>query len=308
MELRMISAAVKYLSNEISTTYAETRDIDALERELNRIEQAISSNAEVVDEEDKAFLVYQRYRINFYKYGTNFPNELLDQCILTGHMSSIEYRLRNAYVLPMTPEIAEFIKNALTKIFKSNDKTTINYVSAALLNCIDYGNALNLSSDQRNSFELAAEGDAYEKSITKIKVGNIDIHTDELSVADWKKFVVTLFEILQKHALNEQENRIYIVNDKLHFLSYDSKIDICYQNHILLSDTLDYDFGDIADFTNIIGRINAYLIDLAEKKAKGDSCSPAVFVSELEEKNPNVDWLNLPKERAEIKATLFRPD
>lgn len=301
----MISKRVKILKDQIYPQYYENFDLDFLERAINTVEEDIASSGEELDEEDKVFLIYARNRVNFYKYGYSFPADLLDRCVLSGYISAIDYAIRNSKCDHLTPEIVESIKESMSKIFKSNNKKIINRLSYILTNSIDYeGNALNLS--QENSEKIATAAESYEKGITEILIGETYVHVDQMSVSDWRLFVITLFQALRENALNEVAAKSYDVNKILYLRVWEDQLEIYFKGHRLVRISIDLTDPYAHELTDIIGRIKIYLAE--HTKATANAEPKIYFVSELEPKNPHVDWLNLPATDRDIIATLFRPE
>jgi hypothetical protein len=243
--------------------------------------------------------------VNFYKYGYSFPADLLERCVLSGYISAIDYAIKASKFDRLSPEIVESIKESMSKIFKSNNKKIISRLSNTLRKSIDYeGNALNLSPGKSGIFEAAAQ--SYEKEITQILIGETYVHVDEMSISDWRLFVIALFQALRENALNEVEAKTYDVNKILYLRVWEDQLDIYFKNHRLVSTSIDLTDSYASELTDIIGRIKVYLAE--HTKATANAEPEICFVSELEPKNPHVDWLNLPTTDRDIIAALFRPE
>lgn len=303
----MISEKVKNLAHKVFPEYSKTNDLIHLEREIIMAEESIATSQDSFDNEDMAFILYHKHRVNYFKYGHDFPIDVLDRGVLDGHISSIISRIVESKYSPLSQEIAASLKDSISKIFKSNDKATISQISDVLAWSFYNQNALGLTEKQNEAIDTAKED--YKRKSYKVKIGKTYIHFLELSVAEWKELINVIFKIIQTDAINELSWKKYPIGKKLYLVTHKSEydteyeIEIFYQNHTLLKTFIDYSHS-MSDILEIVGDIKLRLIDHAETDVQFGK----TFISELQEKNPNVDWLNLPTSSEDIRATLFRPE
>jgi hypothetical protein len=306
----MKSLYVKQLRNILQSEYYKTCDIEHLEQALKSTQHNIISSKEVLDAEDHALISNVNQMIDYYKYGHIIPIEDIDACVLAGHIPSIIYRIAQATTRPMSNDVESHVRSAIEKIFKSGDERKISRLSGILNYSYINLNPLQLSEKQADSFVSAAASYEEINTISSVRFGNTDIDTYNFSTDEWKEMVSVLMVSVRNVLLNEFKDGTFTqINKKMAIatirnLDNISYLAVFFRNiniaEINLNTNREHPFEELL---NICLEIRTHLEEL--DKNLMEVINGVEFLSELKEVNPNVNWLDLPKNRFGIRSLLF---
>lgn len=306
----MKSPNVSQLLTTFRSGYYQTGDLEHLKQQLRNTQQIIATTNENLDVEDHALLVHINHMVDYYEYGYIVPIEELDACVLAGHIPSIIYRIGQATLRPMSKDVEIYVRSAIEKIFRSGSERQISRLSDVLNYSYFNSNPLQISEDQAESFDVAATSYVENNTINHVSFGTTDIHVYNFSIVEWKKVVSVLTENVKSVLLDEFKESTFIQINKKMFIATKHNEDgvpflaVFFRNtniaEINMNTNRDNPFEELL---NICLEIRQHVIEFEKDAIK--LVDQVQFLSGLEETNPDVDWLNLPKNRFGIRSLLF---
>jgi hypothetical protein len=283
--------------------------MEDLEHALITTKHNIVSSKEILDAEDHALVSHVNQMVDYYKYGYIIPIEELDACVLAGHIPSIIYRVGQASLRPMSKEVEIYLQSALEKIFRSGDGKAVSRLSRAFAFTYDNSNPFEFTEEQIDSLSYLAT--FYNERISDfVRFGENNIHVYDFSVLEWKKIVSELTECMRDVFLNEFKEHSFIQINKKMFITTRLNgnqipyLSVYYRNTQIADINMNANrgkpFEELLDiFLDVQNHLKEFKNDADHVKHQFE------FLSEIEEIYTNINWLNLPTKRSELRTLLF---